>query len=136
MSQEVVEFCQELGPNEESGLIQNFGSIPSLVLSMLIRSPITYKNLEDIFGIIKDVHIKGKDKGAYVIGKEISRIIRNKPKTFSQLSVVLGQKERIAKIMFERKGKEDEISEKEIVEWLKLMHAGLLKAKYINVRRL
>lgn len=137
MLKEVFEFHQELGPNGESVLIQNFDRKPFLVWSKRIHSPITDKELKDVFYIIKNIHAKFRHEGAFVIGKEISRELRNKPKFFSQLSIVLGQKGIIAKRMFELNGKEDEISQKEIFEWLRCMELGLMYAvKFFNTRNL
>jgi len=152
MSQEIVAF------HSGSNLIQDFGNEPSLVKE-LILSHVNCEGLWEAFHIIKNFYEQWsediasndeychltpadasnkrqlKEIGAYIIGREINKTLKNEPKIFSELSVVLGRKGKIAEIMSYNQKGEDETPKEEILELLKHLQAGLLKAKYFNKRK-
>lgn len=138
MSKDIVAFCLEFGLNEKSELIQSFDGEPLFVLGGLISSFRLNRasDFNKVFIILKNFYARQKEIGPQLIGRTINEILKNEPTIFSQLNNVLAQKEKIAKMMFEGKDKEDETSEEEIFEWIKHLQAGLLKVKYINARRL
>lgn len=142
--QEIFEF----GSNELSIKGQSYkaATLPSIVLLKLIawdnQPESREKDLKDIFFILKhffehyddtifDYHndlfgdLDLDQIGARVIGREIKKTLRAKPKIIDEVLRILGKKDKLTKVMLESRDIDEDISEEKIMQLLEEIEIGL-----------